>query len=524
MKKWFCGVLLLAVMILTGCGGPVAPQDTLIYGRGGDADGLDPIHTDVGETVKVLVNLYDTLVTYHDRTLEIVPALATHWETSADGRTWTFHLRPGVTFHDGTPFNAEAVKYSFERLLQPDHPDVYSEVVPFRPTFDEIDRIEIVDPLTIVFHLKRTDAVFLENLCMYAAMIVSPTAVKKHGPDFTSNPIGTGPFQFVNWERDEQLVLEAFDDHWRGAPKVSRVVFVPTSESAVRAMQLERGEIHIADNLPPATLDALAELPQIEIQEQQAINVGYLTMQTQQPPLDNPKLRRAIGHAIDKAQLVRDYFGGYATPATNMMPPSLWGYNDEIEDRAFDLDKARELMQQAQAESGFDLPLELTLFVMDRPRPYMQLPRETAVFIKDQLKQIDIDVRIVQSEINEHFRRLSNGEHDLGLAGWLSDNNDPDNFLYVLLNSDNIRTGGTNHSRYRNAEVDRLTEAAKQVLDRGRREAMYRRVQEIVFADTPTVPLVHTTIRIAHRKEVQGYYLHPGTLVRLRNAYFVESE
>jgi peptide/nickel transport system substrate-binding protein len=520
-SRLLVGLPLLQLTVgLCGCGARVQTPEMLIYGRGGDADGLDPIHTDVGETVKVLVNLYDTLVTYDDRTLDIVPSLATKWETSADGRTWTFHLREGVKFHDGTTFDAEAVRYSFARITDDDHPDVYSEVIPFEPTFEGIERIEIVDPLTIRFHLKRPDAVFLENLCMYAASIVSPTAVKKWGPRFAIHPVGTGPFRFVHWDRDEQLILDAFDAHWRGPPGAERVVFVPVSESAVRAKQLERGEIHIADNLPPATLDALAELPQIVVQSQRAINVAYLTMQTQKPPLDNVKLRRAIWRAIDKEKLIRDYFGGHAEPAVNMMPPTLWGYNDAIEDRAYDLDRARQLVKQAQAEEGFALPLELDLFVMDRPRPYLQLPRETAVFIKDQLKKIDIDVRIVTSRINEHFRRLSNGEHDLGLAGWLSDNGDPDNFLYVLLNSQNIRAGGTNHSQYKNAEVDRLTLAAKRELDREKRAAMYRRVQEIVFADAPAVPLAHTTVRVAQRKELKGYYLHPGSLVRLRNAYF----
>ncbi len=496
------------------------PPDTLVYGRGGDADGLDPIHTDVGETVKVLVNLYDTLVTYDDRTLQIVPALATDWETSQDGRTFTFHLRQGVKFHDGTSFDAEAVKYSFERLLQEDHPDVYSEVVPFKPTFRVIERIEIVDPYTIIFHLRRTDAVFLENLCTYAASIVSPTAVKRYGADFATHPVGTGPFRFVHWDRDEQLILAAFDDHWRGPPGVRRVVFVPVSESAVRVKQLQRGEIHIADNLPPAALDALAKLPQIEIQQQQAINVAYLSMQTEKPPLDNPKVRQAIWHAIDKRRLIEDYFAGYATPAVTFVPPMLWGAHDGLVDREYNLNRARELLLEAQAESDFALPLTLELFVMDRPRPYLQLPREVAVYVKDQLRQIGIEVRIVQSEIHEHFRRMSLGEHQLGFAGWSSDNNDPDNFLYVLLHSENIREGGTNHSRWRNDEADALLMAAKEELDQAKRAEMYRRVQALCFAEAPAVPLVHTTVRIAQREEVDGYFLHPASIVRLRNAHF----
>jgi len=513
----------LFTLCLTSCGGDNlgTGANTLIYGRGGDAEGLDPIHESVGETVKVLVNVYDTLITYDDKTLELVPGLAESWESSDEGLVWTFHLREGVKFHDGTNFNADAVIFSLERLIEGEsHPHVHSAVIPFQPSYQVIDKIEAIDPLTVRITLKHPDAVFEQNLCVYAASIVSPTAVKKYGKDFAENPVGTGPFKFVHWNRDEELILERFEDYWRKEPiRLERVIFVPVSESTVRVKQLKRGEIHIADNLPPAELDALEGEPGIRLQEETSLSVGYLAINNERPPLNLPKVRKAIWHAIDKQQLIEDQYVGHATSAVNMVPPAMWAYNDDLTDREHDPQKARTLLEEAAAEHGFSLPLELQLFVMNRPRPYMPLPDRTAVFIKDQLERVSIEVTIVKKDINEHFQSLSRGEHDLGLAGWTNDNNDPDNSLYQLLHSENIHAKGNNLARFRNAEFDELITAAKQELDRDKRQELYHRAQEIVWNEAPTVPLVHTPGRVAQRDELRGYKLHPSSLVRLRHAY-----
>ena len=188
----------LAASLLAGCGSTATPtsttgETTLIYGRESEADLLDPIHTDVGETVKVVVNLFEPLVTYAEDSLEIVPCLATSWSHSQDGLQWTFQLRQGVQFHDGTKFDAHAVKFSFERLLTDGHPGVFSDVIPFRPTYEIIETIDVVDSHQIVFYLRSPSAVFLQNLCMYPAHIVSPTAVAAQGAKFGNHPVGTGP-------------------------------------------------------------------------------------------------------------------------------------------------------------------------------------------------------------------------------------------------------------------------------------------------------------------------------------------
>ena len=520
-RVWLSIGLLCLGAPMTGCGDDTgATKDTLIYGRIGEADLLDPIHSDVGETVKVVVNLFETLVTYGERSLDIVPSLATRWETSEDGLAWTFHLREGVKFHDGTDMNAEAVVFSFERLIREDHPDVYSNVIPFFASFQVIDRIEIVDPYQVVFHLKHRDAIFLQNMCMYPASIVSPTAVKVLGERFGAEPVGTGPFRFSRWQRDVELELVAFDEYWQGRPRMNRVIFVPVHENAVRVQQIRLGMIHIADNLPPEDVDSLAQDPKLAVQQTPGINVGYLTMQNEKPPLDNVKVRQAIWHAIDKQNLIDEVYAGHGKPAVSMMPPTLWGYHDGLVDRAYDPERARSLL----AEAGLETPIRMQLYVMKTSRPYMQRPRETAIFIKAQLAQVGFEIEIVTQDNNLHFQQLRQGEHDLGLTGWSTDNNDPDNFLYQLLDPDNINNSGNNMSRYRNARVHELLLAAKEELDKGRRARMYREAQELIFADAPGVPLVHTDVRIVLQKYVKGYYLHPtGSMVRLRGVYFEDT-
>lgn len=516
MPSWI-GMVVLAPM-LAACRPASPPVPTLIYGRGGDAQTLDPIHTDVGESIKVIANVFDTLVTYGDTSLEIKPSLAERWECNQAGTEWTFFLRPDVTFHDGTACDADAVAFSFRRLFQEQPEHVYDVARPYQPNFKVIQSIEVLDPQTVRFVLHEPSAVFLSNLAMFCTGIVSPTAVKSQQAGFGSRPVGTGPFQFTHWRRDQEILLESYAEHWRGAAAVSRVIFLPVAEPSTRVAQLRRGEIHIADNLPPAELDALGSDGNITIQSQAGINVGYLTIQNEKPPLHDVRVRLAIAHAIDKRELIRVAYAGHAEPAVNMVPPSLWGHHDELADHAFDPDKSRSLLAAAAQDLQFHLPLKLQLFVMDRPRPYMQLPLETAAFLRDSLQAVGVEIEIVQSDLNVHFERIMAGEHQLGLSGWSSDNADPDNFLYSLLDPDNISQAGNNTARYRNEQVHQLLLQAQTELDREARATLYRKVQALVREDVPVVPLVHTTVRIAVRNEVKDYRLHPSAMVFLRSA------
>ncbi len=515
--------LSVGLLLLTGCGGggpSPAVGDTLVYGRGEDANTLDPIHTDIGESVKVMINLYDQLVTYADDSMELVPALATQWSHSDDGLTWTFQLRDDVKFHDGTPMNADAVVFSFNRMLAKNDPLPR----PYQIYYLDIERVTAKDAHTVEFKLKQPSAVFLQNLAMFSASIVSPTAVDKYGAEYGEHPVGTGPFKLAAWERKQSIVLDAFDDHWRGGPGVERAIFLSVSENATRAQQLRRGESQIADDLSPSDLAALARESTMTVQEEVGLNVCYLAMQMEKSQLKHRDVRLAIWHALDKAELIRVAYGGKASPAVNMCPPSMWGHNNKLVDRLYDVAIAKELLSECAAREGFSLPLKLRLAVMTEPRPYLPQPDQVGSFVKDSLAQIGIEVKIEPRSVNQHFAHVQNGEHELALAGWSSDNNDIDNFLFSLLDSDLLERppgeSSNNLSRYRNSEVHQLLKSAQSELDTEKRLATYLQAQQLIYDDAPSVPLVHGLLRVAHAKKLLGYKLHPSGLARLRLAYF----
>ncbi len=530
MPRLFCLTSLLLVCCLValgGCGGSSSSSgggQTLIYAQSDDPKTLDPINTDIAEAVHVITNVFDTLVTYDDVTTDLVPSLAEKWETTEDGLTWTFHLRPGVLFQDGTPCNAAAVKTSFERLTQNDHPLVFDQARPYQSAYNMIQAIETPDDATVIFKLTHPSAIFLSNLAMFPASIVSPSGVKEQGKNFGGHPIGTGPLQFVKWTRGQQLVLERFEGHWRGAAEVKNVIIVPVKENATRVQRLERGEIHIAESLSPVELDSLAKNEAVRVQEHEAMNVAYLALNVEKKPLGNLKVRQAIAHAIDKPTLIKIGYGGNADPAVSMVPPTMWGHDAQLQDRAFDLAKAKELLAEAAKEEGFTLPVKLELSVMNQARTYLQQPLPMAGFLKDSLREIGIEVTIQGRDVNEHFRALMAGEHDLGLAGWNSDNNDPDNFLYSLLDQDNISDAGNNLSRFRSEPLHGLLIAGQREMDREKRLDLYRQAQGIILEQAPVVPLAHTKIRTAHARNLQGFTLHTTGLVRFRHAHFEDAK
>jgi peptide/nickel transport system substrate-binding protein len=520
MKTWLL-FHFVALAVLGGCSSPSssAPSSgsTLIYSRGEDANTLDPIHTDIGETVKVLVNVYDTLVTYDDVKAELVPSLAESWSVSDDGKQWTFQLRQDVLFHDGTPFHAEAVVFSMERLIQQSHAHVYDSAVPYRPSFQFVEKVSAKSEHEVVFDLKAPSAIFLQNLAMFPASVVSPTAVKQWKKEYGEHPAGTGPFKLLAWKRDQQLVLEAFEKHWRGPPGVPRIIFLPIHDQATRVQQIKRGEVHIADEIPADEIETLATLPGIVVQEQkQSMNTVYLSMQTQKPPLNHVDVRRAIAQAIDKKRFVELQYRGHALPAKSIVPPSMWAHYAEGVDYAFDPAAAKQLLESAAKQGNFPLPLELSLHVMAQSRPYLPEPSMAAAFIKDSLAAIGIKVTIHQQDVNQHFPYLMAGKHELGLSGWTSDNNDPDNFLYSLLDSDNISEHGNNLSKYDQPRVHELLKSAQTEMDRERRLAMYLEAQQQIQSDVPLIPLAHAFVRVTQREQVRGFMPHPTGLVRLR--------
>ncbi|MEE2657916.1 MAG: ABC transporter substrate-binding protein [Candidatus Latescibacterota bacterium] len=505
--------LLLTALVFGACGGEGdnnAGGDTLVFGRGSDSVGLDPALENDGESFKVCDNIYETLVTYERETTRVRPQLARSWKISNDGLVWTFRLRTGVRFHDGTAFNASAILFSLRRQFDPDHPFYKPAAGNYKywkamGMDDVIASMAAADDSTFVITLKAPNAPFLSTLGMNFCAAVSPTAVARYGADYFKNPVGTGPFRFVEWRKDERIVLARYDDYWGEPARIGRLIFKPIQDPSVRFLELGSGAIHGIDNLNPEFVQQIREDPNIELLTQAGMNVGYLAMNMDKPPFDDHRVRQAINHAIDKQSLVDNFYAGLAVPAKNPIPPIMWGYGDDVEPYAHNPDHARQLLVEAGFSEGFDTEL----WAMPAPRPYMPQPDKIAQAIQADLHKVGIRAKIVPYEWATYLDKVSDGQHTMCLLGWTGDNGDPDNFLYVLLDKTAAVKPAQNVAFYRSDELHEVLMEARTITNQEQRAELYRQAQHIIHREAPWVPLVHATQTAAFRWPVTGFALHP---------------
>ncbi|WP_227396434.1 ABC transporter substrate-binding protein [Jeotgalibacillus aurantiacus] len=495
-------------------------QDTLVFGRGGDSVGLDPITVTDGESFKVTKNIFDTLISFGEQDTEIQPGLAAEWEVSEDGLTYTFMLQEGVTFHDGTEFNADAVVFNFDRWANGTEDKFYYYKSMFGGFGDDeghvIESVTAVDDLTVEIKLKRPQAPFLKNLAMSPFGIASPAALEELGDEgFNEAPVGTGPFKFVEWRRNERIVIEKNEDYWQeGYPKLNQVIFRSIPENSARLNALLNNEIDLADGINPSDAAQIEGNDQLQLFERPSMNVGYLGLTATREPFDDPKVRQAMNHAIDRQAIVDAFFEGRAEVAKNPMPPVIAGYNDEIEGYEYDPEKAKQLLEEAGLGDGF----EMELWAMPVPRPYMPDGQKVAEAIQSNLADVGITAEIVTYEWATYLEKARMGEADAFLLGWTGDNGDADNFLYVLLDQDNI--GSNNYTYYENQEVHDLLIQAQSETDEDARNQLYMEAQELIHADAPWVPLAHSTPLMAGSAALQDFVAHPTGSDDLHKVYF----
>jgi peptide/nickel transport system substrate-binding protein len=503
---------------------PRAPDDPdpkrggiFIWGRSHDATLLDPADVTDGESVMVVTNLFDTLVSFQRGSTELEPALATEWETSDDKLVWTFRLREGVNFHDGTPVDAAAVAFSFERQRDPAHPArrATSAFSYYHNNFKQLDKVEAVDPRTVRFTLKEPYAPFLAALALFNCAIVSPTAFASEGKgadgrytyNFAQRPVGSGPFVFESWEKDAHITLRANPAYWRGAPYLDKLVFKPITDPQARLKELEGGGIHGMDNPELKDLEAIQRNPDLMLLGSPGINVCYLAMHTGKKPFDDVRVRQAVAFAIDKKRIIQAAYNRIGTPATSMCPETMTGHHARLVDRSRDVARAKRLLAEAGLPDGF----ETTLRYPNSQRTYLPNPGNTAIQIQQDLKEVGVKVVLEKLEWSALVKATQNGEHDMCLMGWMADIFDPDNFLYMLLDKDNAVEGVANNlSFYKGERVHDLLLEAQRTYDWHRREWLYHQVQEILHEEAPTVPLATVPDFRVVRKDVRGYTIYPA--------------
>ena len=518
MKKALVLVLLLGVVFggfakgLREEGGRpargVKTGGVLVFGRSGDAVGLDPAREDDGESFYIADNVYETLVEFKPGTTEVQPALAEDWDVSDDGLEFTFELRKGVKFHDGTDFTADAVVFSLSRQFKEDHPHYNYGPWKYWGYMDMdniIEDVVKVDDYTVKITLQKREAPFIANLAMNFAAIVSPTAAEKYKEDFFNHPVGTGPFKFVSWIKDDNIVVERFDDYWGQKTYLDRVIFKVIPDPTGRYLALKKGEVDIIDFPNPDDLEAIAADPNLKVVEQAGLNVGYLAMNAMKEPFDSKLVRQAMNYAINKEEIMTAVYGALGTPAKNPMPPTIWSYNDKIKEYPYDPDKARSLL----ALSGYPDGFSTTLWAMPVSRPYNPQARKMAEIMQAQLAKVGIEAEIVSYEWGTYLDKTDHGEHDTCLLGWTGDNGDPDNFLWVLLSIPSAEVPAGNVAFWKNEEFNSLIKEAKETADVKRRTQLYLDAQEIFHEEAPWVPVAHSVVVAPMKKSVEGFVLYP---------------
>ena len=329
------------------------PKDgDIFYLRGNDSEMLDPADVTDGESSKVIEQIFDTLTRFKSGTSVVEPSLAESWTHNEDRTQWTFRIRSGVKFHDGTTVDGAAVVNAFERQRDAKHPHHFpgGSWSYWQDNFKFVDKVRLGDdPMDVVFELDRAPPpFFLSLLAMFTCSIPSPTALQKHGEDFRRKPVGSGPFKFVSWKSGVDIKLTRNDDYWDGAPAIRSVAFLVARDPTVRAERLASGmRADIIDNIDPLTVRKLESDAGVTVAKAPGVNMCYAAMNTQKPPFDNKLVRQAIAYLVDKNRIVKVVYRGDAKAATTPLPPTLFGHNTNIVDRTRDVEKAKALLKQA---------------------------------------------------------------------------------------------------------------------------------------------------------------------------------
>jgi dipeptide transport system substrate-binding protein len=494
---------------------------TFIYCSEGSPEGFNPQLYTAGTTFDASSNaIFNRLVEFERGTTHIRPGLAERWEVSPDGLVYTFHLRRGVSFH-GTPtftpsrpFNADDVLYSFLRQWDPEHPDhtlsggTY-EYFNSMGLPDLLAGIEKVDEHTVRFTLKRPDAPFLANLAMPFASILSAEyadAMRARGTpeQIDLQPIGTGPFRLTLYRKDDLIRYAAHDGYWAGRPAIDRLIFDITTDAAVAYAKLRRGECHLVPYPNRADMPAMRADRTLRVLEREGLNVAYLAFNTEKPPFDDVRVRRALNLAVNKDAIIDAVYLGGGTKAKNPIPPTMWSYNEAVEDYGYDPEAARALLAEAGLGNGFTTDL----WAMPVKRPHNPNARRMAEMIQADWKAVGVDAKIVTYEWGEYLRRSKFGEHETLILGWTGDNGDPDNFLTVLLGCEAARDGA-NRARWCLPAFEAAIDEARRTTDTERRTRLYERAQTLFKAEAPWVPIAHSIEAKAMRAEVEGFVIDP---------------
>jgi len=488
--KWFLLILVLVVSSLI-----LFAEETpkyggkVVYTMGTDAKTLLPQHLNDSPSGEVCRHIFEGLVET-DEKLNIKPLLAESWDVSPDGMTYTFYLRKGVKFHDGADFNAQAVKKTFDFLLN----GKLRRTGRYKPIIKEV---EVVDDYTVRFHLNFPFSEFLTYMSWAAAYIISPNSIDKYGDNYGElgkHPVGTGPFTFVEWKAGERIVLKANENYWGGRPYLDEIEFRVTPEDVTRALQIQSGDAHVTTRVPPVMYNALKKDPRVVIERVPETRVIFIGLNVLKKPLSDVRVRKALNYAIDKEKLCKVVLQGMAFPLKSPISELLPGHYP-VGAYPYDPKKAKELLKEA----GYD-----------------------KLAIQGMLKEVGIEVDVRPMEWGEYINYLfagrENAKYDMFLLGWADTL--ASNVIASLFNSTNTPPLGENIGFYANSKVDELIEKILREVNPEKKNEYLAEVQKIIMDDAPWVFLHNVQELILYRKGLKGLIWHASEFLDLRKAWW----
>jgi peptide/nickel transport system substrate-binding protein len=523
----------------TGTSEETPAGGTLVFAGAADPVLLDGALVSDGESIRAITQIFETLVALKPGTTEPEPGLATEWEANEDGTTWTFQIREGVTFHDGEPLNAEAVCANFDRwynfagpLQNPSASYYWQVVFGGFATYDEksgapeeslFESCEATGEYTVDLNLTKPSATLIPALSQQAFSIASPKALEEFEADAgtvdadgvfrpegtfgTEHPIGTGPFKFESWTRNDRLVLSRYDDYWGDKAILDELILRPIPDNAARLQALQTGEIQGYDLVEPQDIETIEGDENLQVLDRPAFNVAYVGFNISKAPLDNPEVRKAVAHGLDREAVVNNFYAGRGVVANQFMPPEVVGYADDVPMYEFDPEKSKQILQDA----GLTLPVELEFwYPTDVSRPYMPDPKRNFEAFAASLNESGFKVIPKSAPWNpDYLGRVDAGTAGhLHIIGWTGDYGDADNFIGTFFQSPKPQFGTKDNP---NEEIHNLLNEAEIETDEAKREEMYKEANRLIMEWLPGMPYAHSQPALAFTANVSGYEPSPTT-------------
>ncbi|AIA71651.1 putative ABC transporter periplasmic binding protein [Pectobacterium atrosepticum SCRI1043] len=507
-RRWLVAAGVTAAMVAS----PVWAAKDAVIAVGSTFTSLDPYDANDSLSQTVAKSFYQGLFGF-DKDMKLINVLADSYDISSDGLTYTVKLHPGVKFHDGSAFNAAAVKVNLDRASNPDNRLKRYNL------FKMIDKTEAVDDLTVKITLKTPFSAFVNNLAHPAAVMISPAALTQYGKEIGFHPVGTGPYRFVAWNQTDFVKVEKFSGYWKaGLPKLDSITWRPVVDNNTRAALLQTGEAQFAYPIPFEQAKVLEKNDKLALVASPSILHRYISMNVTQKPFDNPKVRQALNYAINKDALIKVAFSGYATPAEGPLPNSI-DYSVKYHPWPYDPAKARELLKEAGYPNGFTT----TLWSSHNH----STAQKVLQFTQQQLAQVGVKVQVTAMDAGQRAAEVEGkGVKETGVrlfyTGWSASTGEADWALSPLFATASWPPAQFNTAFYSNPQVDTDLANALKTTDRAEKQTLYKDAQDKIWADAPWIFLATERLVSANSKKLTGFYVMPDTLFSFEDADLTE--